>query len=136
MPDGTFRGELRGIRQGRAVSPPISTSPTLDGVNGFKLSGVAAGDQSGGSVGEAGDINGDGFDDVIIGAFNADPHGTSSGASYVVFGKAGGFAANLDLSSLNGSQRLQAQRRNGRRSERLLGRLDERRRRRQWRRLR
>ena len=51
----------------------------------------------------AGDVNGDGFADLIVGALYADPHGTDSGASYVVFGKASGFAANLDLSSLDGS---------------------------------
>ena len=75
----------------------------LNGSNGFKLSGVAAGDFSGYSVSDAGDVNGDGFDDVIIGAYRAEPNGPVSGASYVVFGKASGFAANLNLSALNGS---------------------------------
>ena len=76
---------------------------TLNGANGFKLSGVAAGDYSGGLVASAGDVNGDGFADLIIGARWADPHGSKSGASYVVFGKASGFGANLNLSSLNGA---------------------------------
>jgi hypothetical protein len=67
---------------------------TLDGRNGFKLSGVVAGDGSGVWVSGAGDVNGDGFADLIIGAFYADPHGSASGASYVIFGKATGFAAN------------------------------------------
>ena len=80
-------------------SPPTSTSRRLDGSNGFKLSGVAADDCSGCSVASAGDVNGDGFADLIVGARDADPHGDDSGASYVVFGKASGFAANLDLSS-------------------------------------
>ena len=40
----------------------------LDGTTGFKLSGVAANDYSGISVASAGDVNGDGFADLIVGA--------------------------------------------------------------------
>ncbi len=75
----------------------------LDGSNGFRLDGEAAGDMSGISVSNAGDVNGDGFDDVIVGAAGADPNGNSSGSSYVVFGKASGFSATLEFSSLDGS---------------------------------
>jgi len=75
----------------------------LNGSNGFKLSGVAADDRSGISVASAGDVNGDGFADLIVGAHGADPNGSYSGASYVVFGKAGGFGRDISLSSLNGS---------------------------------
>ncbi|MBY0498470.1 MAG: integrin alpha, partial [Nitrosomonas sp.] len=76
---------------------------SLDGNNGFRWDGVTAGDLLGRSVSTAGDVNGDGFDDVIIGAFGADPNGSASGSSYVVFGKASGFNAAMDLSSLDGS---------------------------------
>ena len=59
----------------------------LDGVNGFAINGIDAGDNSGTSVSSAGDINGDGVNDVIIGAFSGDPNGVdSAGESYVVFG--------------------------------------------------
>ena len=76
---------------------------SFDGSDGFRLDGVAAYDSSGQSVSNAGDVNGDGFDDVIVGANGADPNGDYSGSSYVVFGKAAGFDAMLDLSSLDGS---------------------------------
>src|SRR5215208_5516721 len=83
---------------------------TVDGTNGFQISGEAARDFSGGfsgGVSSAGDVNGDGFDDLIIGAKGADPNGYESGASYVVFGQAGGFRANLNLSTLDGTNGFQ-----------------------------
>ncbi len=75
----------------------------LNGTNGFKLNGEAAGDLAGRSVSGAGDVNGDGLADVLVGASAADPNGTSSGAAYVVFGRRSGFAAALNLSALNGA---------------------------------
>ena len=65
---------------------------------GFVINGVDTNDQSGDSVSGAGDINGDGLDDIIIGALQADPNGGSnSGASYLVFGKTDGNAVELSL---------------------------------------
>ncbi len=74
---------------------------SLDGENGFRLDGVSEFDFAGRPVSDAGDVNGDGYADVIISVYNADPNGSSSGSSYVVFGKASGFGATLDLSSLD-----------------------------------
>lgn len=76
---------------------------SLDGSNGFRVAGAAAGDQSGIAVSGVGDLDGDGFDDLLVGAFKADANGTDSGASYVVFGKANGFAASLALDALASS---------------------------------
>jgi hypothetical protein len=76
---------------------------SLDGTTGFRLNGTAASDFSGYSVASAGDVNGDGFADVIVGAVEAASPAAESGASYVVFGKASGFAANIDLSTLDGA---------------------------------
>jgi len=76
----------------------------LDGNNGFTINPIAAGDELGGSVSAAGDVNGDGFDDVIIGAFGADPNGVeNAGQGYVVFGSTVGFAPSLNVSDLDGT---------------------------------
>jgi hypothetical protein len=75
----------------------------LDGINGFRLDGIDEGDQSGHSVAGAGDVNGDGIDDLIIGAILADSgDALNAGVSYLVFGSAAGFAASLDLGNLDG----------------------------------
>ncbi len=76
----------------------------LDGTNGFCIQGSKIGAASGFSASTAGDINGDGFSDIIVGAPQANPGGIHyAGSSYVVFGKPDGFAATLDVSALNGT---------------------------------
>ena len=83
-----------------AAVQPLST---LDGSNGFRLDGVAAFDRSGFDVSAAGDVNDDGIDDLIIGTYRAAPNGIDSGSTYVVFGLSTGFAAAINLSTLDGS---------------------------------
>lgn len=76
---------------------------SLDGTTGFTLTNRTP-DQArtGFSVASAGDVNGDGFDDLIIGNPVTLVGGVVefSGTSYVVFGTASGFAAAIDISSL------------------------------------
>ena len=78
---------------------------TLNGTDGFVLHGLAALDSCGFSVSSAGDLNGDGTDDLLIGAMLADPLGKSNaGESYLVFGGPGiGAGGSFDLATLNGS---------------------------------
>jgi uncharacterized protein with PIN domain len=72
-----------------------------DGSAGVVLMGVDPEDFAGNSVSGAGDLNGDGIDDIIIGAARADPKGQSdAGESYVVFGRTTGFPASFELASL------------------------------------
>lgn len=75
----------------------------LNGTTGFRVDGVAADDFSARSVRSAGDMNNDGFDDILISSAEADPNGMLSGSAYVVFGKAAGWAATNNLSALNGT---------------------------------
>jgi len=65
-----------------------SPSAIIDAASAdVKLIGVDAGDQFGASV-SSGDINGDGFDDVIVGAPQDDDGGLQSGTAFVFFGSA------------------------------------------------
>src|SRR3546814_2311668 len=50
--------------------------------------GEAAGDSAGTSVSGAGDVDGDGYSDVLVGAHDNDDGGTSAGAAYLVLGSA------------------------------------------------
>ena len=72
----------------------------------FGLNGVAAGDRSGSAVSSAGDVNGDGIGDLLIGGPYAGPNSSFSGTSYVVFGRNSvqhPFPASLELSDLDGT---------------------------------
>ena len=82
-------------------SPSLDLS-TLDGTNGFEITGDVSDPFVGISVSGAGDVNGDGFDDLIIGSTYAD-NTQGAGASYVVFGTNNGFSSSLDLNTLDGT---------------------------------
>ena len=70
----------------------------LSSAVGFRING-GVGDRAGVSVSGAGDVNGDGFDDLIVGAYFGDNGGNNAGEAYVIFGKSSGFTT-LNLESL------------------------------------
>ncbi|MCP5432435.1 MAG: FG-GAP repeat protein [Alphaproteobacteria bacterium] len=83
---------------------------SLDGSNGFRLDGIAPDDFSGVAVSSAGDLNGDGIDDIVIGAIGASPNGMlGAGETYVVFGSTSPFSASLSLSALDGTNGFRLQ---------------------------
>ena len=72
-----------------------------DGSLGTIFYGIASNDQSGSDFSAAGDINGDGFGDLLIGAKDADANGVrNSGQTYALFGSPTGFGPEFSLSSL------------------------------------
>ncbi len=67
--------------------------------------GERAGDFAGGSVAGAGDVNGDGFDDILIGASANDDGQKEAGQSYLILGKATGWSMDTNLSTADASFR-------------------------------
>jgi len=76
---------------------------------GFRLNGDNDSDNAGFSVADAGDVNGDGFSDLIVGAPDVMFGGKTNGAAYVIYGSNSGFGATLDLATLPASKGFQIQ---------------------------
>jgi hypothetical protein len=76
-----FRGSASGI---------ADSNPLTLGVARLESNQVDA--LMGGGVGGAGDVNGDGYDDVIVGAAEYDAGDTNEGAAFVFLGSASGIA--------------------------------------------
>ncbi len=83
---------------GKLDSNPLSLNHIAAGLGGFAISGVTSGDFTGSAARGAGDVNGDGLADVIIGAHGADSSGNLTGRAYVVFGKPDN--TNVDLNEV------------------------------------
>ena len=97
--DGAGTTETVNSSASNAVALAVFLTDVTAGTGGFVISGGAAADQSGWSVSAAGDVNGDGLADVVVGARQADTAGgANAGKSYVVFGKSSTNA--VDLSAL------------------------------------
>lgn len=81
---GAYENSARGAGAGRAYI--FYGGPRPDAVPDAVLNGEAAGDRFGISVSGAGDVNGDGYADVVVGAYQNDAGGNDAGRAYVFFG--------------------------------------------------
>jgi len=78
--------------------PALLNASWLDGTNGFRTSNFA-GAVSSYRVGGAGDINNDGYNDILLGSWN----GQTSAYSYILFGKNTPFDALVNIEAVDGS---------------------------------
>jgi len=87
---------------GKTSGTPVDVAAL--GSAGFKIAGIRSEDSAGHSVSGAGDVNGDGLDDVIVGGPTQTWSFTTGGerrAAYVIFGKPS--TATVQLSALGGA---------------------------------
>ncbi|MBN1336393.1 MAG: FG-GAP repeat protein [Deltaproteobacteria bacterium] len=76
-----------GIDAGAAylVYGPVTSDLDLSAAD-VKLIGDGGGDYAGSTLGSAGDVDGDGYDDLVIGAYADDDGGSGAGAGYLIYG--------------------------------------------------
>jgi hypothetical protein len=103
-PRGRRDAGLAYVVFGRATRfPPVSRLSSLDAGQGFRIVGSAKGDYAGARVASAGDVNGDGLDDIAVLAPLTDPDGRSNvGSVYILFGSKAGFPGSFILSNIDG----------------------------------
>ncbi|MDQ0463386.1 Ca2+-binding RTX toxin-like protein [Caulobacter ginsengisoli] len=100
---GVFTGAAWLVFGSAGARPASFSLADLDGTNGFEIHGAGSSALLGISAASAGDFNGDGLADIVIGASSADVGFTNSGAAYLIFGKASGWSGSFDVTTLNGS---------------------------------
>lgn len=103
-PQGRTKAGATYVVYGRlGAFPPTISLGNMGGVDGFEIHGERSGDESGKSITDLGDVNGDFIPDMLIGAWAADKNGSRSGSSYLIFGKNTDFNDTLDLDTLGKS---------------------------------
>ena len=95
-----YPGATDGLLADRDCDGAVSATGSLSGAD-LKIVGRAAGDYAGITVESAGDVNGDGFVDVLVAAPYEDENGMGSGAVYVFFGRSDGWSGDWSVDDAN-----------------------------------
>ena len=104
--DGTSKG-YSFIIYGKSISIDTTIDTSSLGINGITISSTTSTNESAGYVvSKAGDVNGDGYDDIIIGAPYGKGHDdegehSNGGRAFVIFGKS--ILSDISLDSLSSS---------------------------------
>ena len=85
------------------VAPPADAMDTPAHEADVVMSGEDHGDRAASCVADAGDVNGDGFGDLILGAENDDAGNIQAGQAYLLFGRADGWPPILGLDQADAS---------------------------------
>ena len=100
--DGAYRAGQTYLILGKATGLEMNTDLSDSNASFW---GEDEDDRSGRSVAVAGDVNGDGYDDILIGAYLDDDGGSNAGQTYLILGKASGWTMDTDLSNSDASFR-------------------------------
>ena len=99
---GAFNNDDGGGHAGKAyliLGASLGSSSEIDlSLADYSFVGEDSDDYAGISVSSAGDVDGDGLDDLFVGAFNNDDGGSNAGKAYLILGASLGSTSEIDLS--------------------------------------